>query len=547
MAAALLLAGKQSWREAALPAVALAPLGLIMLLGLQAALGRVPYPEQALAAVLYLLWAALLMLLAYVLKRELGMAAIAVALAWFVFAGGLLSALAGLLQHYQFSTSLDFLVVRKGSAAVYGNLAQPNHYAAYVTLALGSVAYLYGRGRLHGALAATSAALFLLMLALSGSRSPWLYLGVLTVLALLLHHRRRDTDSLRLAAFALWLLPGFVAAQWIVTLPFMIPKEGMLVTSAQRLFEVASGIEARLQLAHEAWQMFVQAPLLGTGFGQFAWHHFLYQASTGAAAAPGVFNHAHNIVLQLMAETGSAGALLIVGAALLWLADLRSVRFDLEWWWLLALLAVIGVHSMLEFPLWYAYFLGVGALLLGFGAERVITLRLAGTARLVVALGILAGWMNLLAVLPPYRDFERLVFAPEHRISPPADERVFAESIARIHREPLLTPYVELAVAYGITLSGERLQEKLDWNTRAMRFAPVDPVVYRQALLLALAGERAAALRQLEWSARVYPAELGHIVSELGELARRRPGEFTPLLELAAAKSAELRARSATQ
>jgi len=547
LTAALPLAWKRSWREAALPVAALAPLGLILLLGLQAALGRVPYPEQALIATLYLLWVALLILLGHVLRHELGIAAVAETLAWFMLAGGLLSALAGLLQHYQFSTPLDFLVARKSSAAVYGNLAQPNHYAAYLALALASAGYLYSRGGLRGVLAAACAVLFLPMLAFTGSRSPWLYLGLLAALALLLHRRWRDADSRKLAVFALCLLPGFVAAQWVVTLEFLVPAHGLQVTSAQRLFEVASGIEARLQLWREAWEMFLAAPVLGAGWGQFAWHHFLNQALTGANAAPGVFNHAHNIIMQLLAETGAIGAVLVVGAAATWLADLKRVKLDLEWWWLLALLAVVGTHSMLEYPLWYAYFLGVAALLLGLGAQRALSLRFAGAARFLVALGVLAGWVNLLAVLAPYRDFERLVFLPERGSSPQLEERLFAEAIGRIHREPLLTPYVELAVAYGITVTPERLKEKLDLNTRAMRFAPVDVVVYRQALLLALAGEHAAARGQLEQAMRVYPAELGNMLSQLDDLARRRPAEFAPLLELAAAKSAELRARDATR
>lgn len=160
---------------------------------------------------------------------------------------------------------------------------------------------------------------------------------------------------------------------------------------------------------------------------------------------------------------------------------------------------------------------------------------------------LIGGWFNLAFVLPQYRDFERLVFSPESAVSPPADDRLFAESISRIHREPLLTAYVELAVSYGITVSEERLREKLDLNTRSMRFAPVDVVAYRQALLLALAGDAAAVRRQLEWSMRAYPAELPRMIAELGELARRRPGEYTPLLELAAARNAEFRARAVTR
>ena len=547
LAAALLLLQRAPWRDATLPAVSLVAPALALLLGLQVALGRVPYPEQALTATLYLLWAALLMLLAHVLRRELGMTAVATALAWFALGGGLLGALAGLLQHYQISVPLEFMVTRKAAAGVYGNLGQANHYAAHVILALGSAAYLHCRGSLRGAWAAACAVPLLFVLALSGSRSPWIYLTALAVLAFLLHSHRRGADSFKLSAVVFWLLLGFIAAQWVAGLPFLAPEQGAPVTSGQRLFAEAAGIEARLQLWHEAWRMFLAAPVLGAGFGQFAWHHFEFTAAGGASAAPGAFNHAHNIVLQLMAETGGIGALAVVGAVLAWLADLRRARFDPERWWMLALLAVIGIHSLLEFPLWYAYFLGVTALLLGLGAERVFALRYAAAARVTAALFLLVGGFNLVSVLPHYREFERLVFAPEPRGAPPQGEKLFAEAIERLHREPLLTPYVELAVAYGITGTDERLREKLELNSRAMRFAPADVVVFRQAQLLALAGEREAALHRLDQAARVYPGQLPEVIKELAKLAGQRPAEFAPLLKSAVAKNAEFRGRDAVR
>jgi hypothetical protein len=282
--------------------------------------------------------------------------------------------------------------------------------------------------------------------------------------------------------------------------------------------------------------MFLGAPLLGAGFGQFAWHHFLQQGASGPTTAPGVFNHAHNIVLHLMAETGLAGAVFIIGAALLWLIDSRRAVLDPERWWLLALAGIIGIHSLLEYPLWYAYFLGVAALLLGIGAERLLAVRFAGLARAVVGVAALVGSVNLAAVIPPYRDFERLIFAAGPAASRAADEAAFAQAMMQAHREPLLTPYVELAFAFGVTVDAMRLQEKLALVTRAMHFAPVDVVVYRHALLLALAGEREAALAQLDRSLAAYPGEAEAVAAELAELAQRHPAEFTPLLELATAK-----------
>jgi O-antigen ligase len=544
LAAAAPLLRRESWRDAALPAAALAPLALIIVLGIQVALGRVPYAGQALMAGLYLLWALLLIVLGQWLRREVSLAPIATFLAWFLLAGGFLHALIGLAQHYGLhDPPLDALVARRQLPSVFGNLGQLNHYAASMTLALASTAYLYCRRSLPVAAAAAAAALFMSVLALTGSRSPWLYLAALVGLALLLDRLQRSDESRRLAVFTAWLLPSFIAAQMLVTLPFLHPAGAPIVTSADRLFQIASGVAPRLQLWREGWQMFLDAPLIGAGFGQFAWEHFLHQSADGAAAAPGVFNHAHNIVVQLLAETGIAGALIVATAAVVWIADLRNVKLAPEWWWLLALLSVIGIHSMLEHPLWYAYFLGVAALLLGFGAERRIAVRHGGGARAATALLVLLGCVNLAAVLPPYRDFERLVFGSAASAPASAQAQAFTAAMMRAHRDPLLEPYVELAFALGAPIGTDGLQERLELNTRAMRFAPVAAVAYRQALLLALAGDREAALVQLARALRAYPADAEKFFSELEELARRHPAEMTPLLELATAKLAPRSAR----
>ena len=532
LAAALLLVSSRSWRDGSIPMIAVAPIGLVVVLGLQVALGRVTYPEQVVTATLYLLWSSLLVLLAHVLRRELGLAVITRTLAWFLLIGGALSVLVTVLQHFQISTPLDPLIVRKREAQGYGNLGQPNHFSTYLVLALASTIYLHCCGRLRASSATMWATLLLLALAVCGSRSPWLYLGLFGALAMVLRRFRGDAGSQKLVKLSLWLIPGFIVANWAVTLTFMVPHDELLRTSTEHIFESSSIDQSRLQLWEEAWGLFLAEPFFGSGWGKFAWHHFLHQAAAGPGVNSGVYNHSHNIVMQLLAETGAIGMAVVVGTIGLWMADFRRVQLNFEWWWLAALFGVIGIHSLLEYPLWYAYFLGVIAVLLGLGAERVFVLRIASATRGLVALGIVLGWVNVIAVIAPYRDFERLVFAPQFRHLPPVDGKVFEDAIVRIHREPPLTPYVELAMAYGVTISEERLSEKLELTTRAMHFAPTSVVVFRHALLLALAGDSAGATRHLEWAMRVYPEEARDWIGELVGLASRRPDVYSPLLEL---------------
>ena len=90
-------------------------------------------------------------------------------------------------------------------------------------------------------------------------------------------------------------------------------------------------------------------------------------------------------------------------------------------------------------------------------------------------------------------------------------------------------------------VSSERLAEKLEINARALHFAPAYPVALRQAMLLALAGEAAAAAGQFDRVARAYPYGLEEAVRQFAAAATRHPAEFTPLLELATARRAQRR------
>ncbi|MCC7484185.1 MAG: O-antigen ligase C-terminal domain-containing protein [Burkholderiales bacterium] len=542
LAAALVLLRREPWRAGLIPAPAAAPLVLTLLIGMQAALGSVPYVEHALAAVFYLLWAAALVVLGSVLRREFGLARLAEFLACALLVAGLLGVLAGVFQLHGPPEILSPVVTARWSRAIYGNLAQPNHYAAYTAMACASAVFLHVRGRAGAALTAVSLALLAFALAVAGSRSSWLYLGAFAALGLAWRRARGDAQGARLAAWAVSLLPLFALAQWVAGLPLLQP-ELQALTPAQRLFETAGGIQARLQLAGEAWRTFLTAPVAGAGWGQFSWHHFLHIGDNGPGAAPGTCAHAHNIVLHLAAETGLAGVLLLAGAVLLLVADLWRLARDPECWWLAAILAVLGVHSLLEYPLWYAYFLGIAAMLAGAGAQRMVALRRAGLARVVVALFAASGVLNLAAVAGPYREFERLMADAAGGARPLADNEL-AAALERARREPLLAPYADLVAAHAIDVSHERLPEKLALNTRALHFAPLAWIAYQQAMLLALAGDSAAANRQFTRAARAYPGELDEARARLARHAHEYPAHFTPLLELAAARGDGQRGQS---
>lgn len=535
------MAGRSCWQHASFPVLALPLAGFVVVIAIQYGIGRIVYGGQALAVVLYLAWAILMAALAATLRRAIGLEGMATVLAWFVAVAGVLAAVLGVLQHYQISDLPHTLVVPKLSAAVYGNLAQYNHFANFCSLALASLAFLYASRRVHWAAVAAGAAPIVFVIGVSGSRSSLLFLAVLILLALL-YAWRGGAGGRRLWVTVTLFAAGFALAQWLATAPGLAAGSAT-ETVSQRLMggEGSSGainIAHRLQLAREAWEMFLATPLLGAGWGQFPWHDFSYRALNGPPIETWPFNHAHNIVLHLLAVTGLAGTLLVAGSAALWAWGLRRAAVDLTHWWLLALLAVIAVHSLLEHPLWFANFLGIAAVVLGLSSGDNLPMRLGRAGRVVAPLVAAAGLLYLLLIMSAYRGFERLFLAAPQL--PGANE--YHAILARAHREPLLRPYAELAIASGLPLDGGRLREKLELNGRVMRFAPVAGVVYRQAILLALAGEADAAASQFSRAARVYPIDLPTAIRILNEHAPRHPVELTPLIKLAEIEIARRRA-----
>src|SRR3989338_10625637 len=136
-----LLATKDFWKQPEIPRIAQLPAGLIAILLLQMALHKVVYIDQGLLYILYLLFAALLILLGARLRACFGLEKMATMLAVFLLIGAELNALIGVLQYYRWSTPLNSVIVIK-SSGVIGNLAQPNHFANYVTLGLTALGLL---------------------------------------------------------------------------------------------------------------------------------------------------------------------------------------------------------------------------------------------------------------------------------------------------------------------------------------------------------------------------------------------------------------------
>lgn len=511
----------------ALPRVLLLPLGLAGLVVLQWGLGHLPFLQQALLGCLYLLWAAALMLLGAHLRREAGLARPAAALAWGLAAGALASALVGWGQHIGSPLLHEPWAMPPSPLRVWANLGQPNHLADYLALGVASLAFLAQAGRLRLVLALPAAAALAYVMALTGSRAGGLYLGGMTLLALALWRwLPPQLRSRGLLVQAVALLAYLVLASGAVADPARHADGPGAAATIERFAPEAMQAEERPRLWRAAWEIFRQAPLLGVGFRNFGYHYFLLNPSLPAPRVLGFNDHCHNLALNLLAEFGLAGGILLVACLLPWLRALRSLARDPAGLWLLSALLVLGVHSTVEYPLWYAFFLGPAALLLGLGDASLLQSGPGrpGVMRWAPAVMLLLGGVALGQLFQDYRRLENFLALRYGFMDVSAESAAQARTLMlETHRGSLLAPMAVLGLARSVEISRDGLADKLAVNGRAQRLFPVDDVSYRQAMLLALDGREAEATAEWLRGCASYPAEEARALRVLDQGAEREP------------------------
>lgn len=554
LVALLPLLKRNSWQPLDIPRIALIFPAFIVLILAQWLLGMLHSAQYALLAATYLVWAFFLTILGNHLRRQHGWEHIITTLAWFVLAGGLLNGLMALMQLPVFSGMLAGLSLQ---AQGYGAFAKSSHYTSYITLALVSAFYLYSRGHLKAVAVILSVPALILMLALPGLQSGWGYLLAILLLAVLLRskvvHQQawraqvEQAQSRRLLRIALVALPLFLLAQLL----FTHVVEPLPAVAAQTLDEsvAVSGMAAYLHLWRESWQLFLQAPWLGIGLGQLRWETFNTFNEGLAQGLPAMFGNTQNMLVQLLVETGIVGVLLLLAGLASWLRAFAWRHLAFSGWWLLAVLAVIGIHAMFEFSLWFSGFLGITALLLGAGDERTSQVRIAFSGRALIVTVLVMGAVHLGSMLVGYQVLQRwLTPVMEGEVSDgkltPEHEQAMFDQLNWVRNKTLLSPYADIFYARLLAPDETMLQEKIDITQSALHFMPTRAAAYRYPLLLVLNGQQDEAIRQLRNALVVFP---GSFTKQLRDLPFQYWQLYVELLQEAKPKLNILEKQSAAE
>lgn len=343
-----------SWGSGALPSsLTLSALGLIYAAAVLAAAGAAA-ARSGRAADLFIAFAA-----GWVIAGLLNMA---VAITQ-VFAPGLADG------NFIASTSL--------AGRAVGNLRQPNHLSSLLLWSSIAAVALVELGALSRRLAAALLALFVFGVVLTASRTGLLSVVLLAVWGLADRRLAPRTRVLLLAAPMLYALAWAGMDQWAKVSQSTF---GGAVRAAEDAAAGSDISSARFAIWSHTLALIRESPWGGVGFGEF---NFAWTLTPFTDRPKAFFDHTHNLPLHFAVELGLplAAAVMALLLAALWRAARQA--------WLgpaerpgrarddgagaragVLMVLMIGLHSLLEYPLWYSYFLLPAAWVWGYALAK---------------------------------------------------------------------------------------------------------------------------------------------------------------------------------
>ncbi len=367
--------------------------------------------------------------------------------------GGLCAAVISVIQIFAFDHIDNVLIALPSSRGRSpGNIGQPNQFADTIVWGLVALVPLarawQERDGSRRARAGWFLAAFLMVLGevLTGSRTGFVALVLMAVWGLADRHLARP---LRVGLALSPLLA--IAQSWGVGVLARALHLPAVLTERKDAPDITA---FRSEIWSQALELIRLNPWTGVGWGNF---NLAWTLTPFKGRSTGLVDNAHNLTLHLAVEMGLPAALLVTGLLL------AALVFAVRRTWRLSgeagagaraslmIVVVMGLHSMTEYPLWYAYLLLPTAWAFGFalgagtaaapadgagGAAPLRAWRWAGAMMVVLSA---SAWLDYLNIVK--------LFLPDPTSLP------FEERIARAQASPLFANQADYVAVVNLPLT----------------------------------------------------------------------------------------------
>ncbi|WP_084194114.1 PglL family O-oligosaccharyltransferase [Chromobacterium violaceum] len=461
-------------------------------------------------------------------------------LASLILVTALLQAMLGFVQALGLAPqTYGWVLFTPGASDVMGNFGQRNQLAQFLGWGAVSAAYLYATGRMGRAATGSAVLVLALMMSWTGARLPLAYGLGLALLAWFWHRRvPQDETVARMARVLAWSVLALALIQiFNQQIDSVLQAIGLPIhvqSGSDRLLDAGFGARRRIEWS-KAWEVFLQHPWFGVGLGGYAWHSAWLEAYGGWPKVPEswLFTHSHNLIFQLLAETGLVGTLLVVGGLLCCLLPyFRRGEQTVDNLLLISIAMMLLGHSMFEYPLWYLPFLLMLVIICTLSPAKGWTVQLSGRFRQVlgVSAGVLALAYAATGILPYRQLIQNFTPRNENTLQASLDNAKRSLKLSELSRNPLWSWEADLGMVNYLQPDGIMRDLQLELAERVARYQPFPTVLIKLSILRALNGQAEPAKQALTMAIANYP---DYTPVFQHELARYREPELKPLQEMA--------------
>lgn len=346
--AALYLKDKIKLPVLSLPLLVLATIPLIQYLG-----GELFFFDKALTSKLFVFGFWLSIVIGYNLSVEkINREEIFTGLSYVFFMAGTATGIIAICQWLTLDAYIPGMVDMQRAVRPYANFAQPNNMATFLLMSLLACLYLYEKKKVHTKWLIPAVFMMLMSLALSQSRTSWV--ACICIIMYLAYQQFKGYISIKWYYVTAWtaLFVGFI---------FLLPTIGGFLTQladtqikSVDIARRATGDMSRLAIWQQMLHAIADRPWLGYGWNQTS---VAYTLVSDHFQGPVWVRSAHNFILDFILWNG-----LLIGLPFLayfgyWGYQLNKHVNSVESVIGILMIGAVLIHSMLEFPQYYAYFL----------------------------------------------------------------------------------------------------------------------------------------------------------------------------------------------
>lgn len=265
---------------------------------------------------------------------------------------GTLTGIIAICQWLTLDAYIPGMVNMQNAVRPYANFAQPNNMATFLLMSLLACLYLYEKKKVHTKWLIPAVFMMLMSLALSQSRTSWV--ACICIIVYLAYQQFKGYISIKWYYLTAWtaLFIGFI---------FLLPTIGGFLTQladtqikSVDIERRATGDMSRLAIWNQMLHAIADRPWFGYGWNQTS---VAYTLVSDHFQGPVWVRSAHNFILDFILWNG-----LIIGMPFLayfgyWGYQLNKHVNSVESVIGILMIGAVLIHSMLEFPQYYAYFL----------------------------------------------------------------------------------------------------------------------------------------------------------------------------------------------